>query len=80
MLLPREQSAWNCAYYLGAMALKALGQSAGGKSDLLKLQREMSLLMKREVSPTQVISAAAWLFLIDAVRLDENGILSDATQ
>jgi hypothetical protein len=51
-----------------------------GKCDLPKLQQEMSLLMKRTVSPTQVVSAAAWLFLIDAVRLDENGILSDATQ
>ena len=80
MLLPREQSAWNCAYYLGAIALKALSQSPEGKCDLLKLQQKMSLLMKRAVSPTQVMSAAAWLFLIDAVHLDEDGMLSDATQ
>jgi hypothetical protein len=80
MLLPREQGAWNCGYYLGAIALKALRQSPDGKSDLPRLQRQMGELMARSVSPTQVLNAVAWLFLIDAVQLDENGMLSDATR
>ncbi|UPG89506.1 hypothetical protein L2Y96_19230 [Luteibacter aegosomaticola] len=73
MLLPREQSPWNCGYYLGAVALQALGDVADGKLDLLGLQERMSLLTKRAISPTQAIAAAAWLYLIDAVKLDENG-------
>jgi hypothetical protein len=76
MLLPREQSPWNCGYFLGAIALEALSKSANGQCDLPSLQHQMSLLLKKSVSPTQVITAAAWLYLIDAIRLDENGMIS----
>jgi hypothetical protein len=73
MLLPREQSPWNCGYYLGAIALDALNKKKDGKSDLPELQRSMSELSKREISATQVVAATAWLFLIDAIDLDANG-------
>ena len=76
MLLPREQSPWNCGYFLGAVALRALGHSPNGKSDLPNLQNKMSGLLGRPISPTQVVSAAAWLYLIDAVRLDEDGTIA----
>jgi hypothetical protein len=76
MLLPREQSPWNCGYFLGAIALRALDQSSGGKCDLPGLQRVMSSLINRSVSPAQVLAAAAWLYLIDAIKLDENGIIA----
>jgi len=75
MLLPREQSPWNCGYFLGAIALQALNQSRGRKSDLPDLQRRMSSLINRPISPTQVVAAAAWLYLIDAIRLDDNGMI-----
>ena len=75
MLLPREQSPWNCGYYLGAMALKVLSQAPDEKLDLLSLQEKMGFIMKRPVSPIQAISAAAWLYLIDAVCLDESGAI-----
>lgn len=75
MLLPLEQSPWNCGYYLGAMALQALSQAPDSKLDLPSLQDQMSLLTKRPISPTQAVTAAAWLYLIDAVRLDETGAL-----
>lgn len=75
MLLPREQSPWNCGYFLGAVALQALSNSKAGKLDLAELQRGMSAYMRKEISPTQVISAAAWLYLIDAVVLDDKGML-----
>lgn len=75
MLLPREQSPWNCGYYLGAMALKALDQADHKKLDLPDLQYQMALMTKRAISPTQVVSAAAWLYLIDAVKLDETGAI-----
>lgn len=75
MLLPREQSPWNCGYYLGAMALQALSQAPGNKLDLPSLQERMSFLTKRPISLTQAVSAAAWLYLIDAVQLDETGAL-----
>jgi hypothetical protein len=76
MLLPREQSPWNCGYFLGAIALQSLNQSRDGKCDLPSLQRLMSSLIKRSVSPTQVIAAAAWLYLIDAIKLDDDGMIA----
>lgn len=75
MLLPREQSPWNCGYYLGAMALKALNDAPNKKLDLQNLQRRMSIVTRREISPTQAVAAAAWLYLIDAVKIDEDGAL-----
>ena len=75
MLLPREQSPWNCGYYLGAMALKALTEAPGKKLDLPSLQEHMSVLTKRAISPTQAVAAVAWLYLIDAVKLNEDGAL-----
>jgi hypothetical protein len=72
MLLPREQSPWNCGYFLGAICLQALEESKG-QSDLQDLQHRMSGLLNRAVSPTQVVAAAAWLFLIDAIRLEDDG-------
>lgn len=75
MLLPREQSPWNCGYFLGAIALQALKESRNGKADLTDLQRRMSSLINRSISPTQVVAAAAWLYLIDAIRLDEYGMI-----
>jgi hypothetical protein len=76
MLLPREQSPWNCGYFLGAIALQALEQSPDGKCDLPGLQRRMSLLIKRTISPTQVVAAAAWLYLIDAIKLNDDGMIA----
>ena len=75
MLLPREQSPWNCGYFLGAIALEALTNSGVGKLDLANLQRSMSAGLGKTVSPTQVVAAVAWLFLLDAVELDESGRL-----
>lgn len=75
MLLPREQSPWNCGYYLGAMALKALSEAPNKTLDLQTLQWRMSVITRRSISPTQAVAAAAWLYLIDAVKLDENGSL-----
>lgn len=75
MLLPREQSPWNCGYYLGAMALKALSEAPNKTLDLQTLQWRMSVITSRPISPTQAVAAAAWLYLIDAVKLDENGSL-----
>jgi hypothetical protein len=76
MLLPREQSPWNCGYFLGAIALQALKQSPDGKCDLPGLQRRMSLLINRTISPTQVVAAAAWLYLIDAIKLNDDGMIA----
>lgn len=75
MLLPREQSPWNCGYYLGAVALEALASSVAGTLDLADLQTIMSGHLGRPVSGTQVVAAAAWLFLLDAVELDAGGRL-----
>lgn len=75
MLLPREQSPWNCGYFLGAIALKTLALNKNGSMDLTDLQRGMSSSMRRPVSATQVVTAAAWLYLIDAVALDDHGRL-----
>jgi hypothetical protein len=75
MLLPREQSPWNCSYFLGAIALEAMVNSTKGKLDLPELQRTMSSNLGKEVSPTQVLAAVAWLFLLDAIELDEDGRL-----
>jgi len=75
MLLPREQSPWNCAYFLGAFALEALANSGTGKLDFAELQRFMSIGLGKPVSATQVVGAAAWLFLLDVVELDESGRL-----
>ena len=76
MLLPREQSPWNCGYFLGAIALQALQQSPGGRADLQDLQRRMSEVLHRTVSPTQVVAAAAWLYLIDAIALTDDGSIA----
>jgi hypothetical protein len=76
MLLPREQSPWNCGYYLGAIALQAIKESPG---DLQDLQQKMSELTKRDISPTQVIIATAWLYLVGAVELDENGVVKSCS-
>jgi hypothetical protein len=72
MLLPREQSPWNCGYFLGAVALQVL-TSSREKADLKELQKRMSAQLNRAVSPTQAVSAAAWLFLLGAIELEENG-------
>jgi hypothetical protein len=76
MLLPREQSPWNCGYYLGAIALRALKESPG---DLQHLQQAMSKLTKRDISPTQVIIATAWLYLVGAVELDKDGVVKSCS-
>jgi hypothetical protein len=73
MLLPREQSPWNCGYVLGAIALDALGSTANGKSDISELQRAMSTGLGKQVSPTQAVAAAAWLFLLGAIAIDKDG-------
>ena len=75
MLLPREQSPWNCGYVLGAIALQALEDVAPGKADITFLQKSMSAILRRQVSPTQVVAAAAWLFLLDAITLGEDGTI-----
>lgn len=76
MLLPREQSPWNCAYFLGATALEVLKRSPNGKCDLPDLQQGMSAFLERSVSGTQALIAAAWLYLIDAIKLDEQGMIT----
>jgi hypothetical protein len=75
MLLPREQSPWNCGYFLGAIALEALKGSPKGGYDLIELQQRMSRRLNRTISPTQVVSAAAWLFLIDMIKLETDGTI-----
>ena len=75
MLLPREQSPWNCGYFLGAIALQALQATRGGKSDLPELQKAMSRILRRAISPTQVVMATSWLYLIDAIRMDDDGMI-----
>ncbi len=76
MLLPREQSPWNCGYFLGAIALLAIMQSPAGRCDIHELQRRMSSLMTRSISPTQVVNAAAWLYLLDAIKLEDDGMVT----
>lgn len=75
MLLPREQSPWNCGYFLGAAALRALSKAPQARADLFKLQEDMSSIIQRPVSSTQVITAAAWLYLLDAIKLDDDGMV-----
>jgi len=75
MLLPREQSPWNCGYFLGAIALDALKTATSRGLDLAELQRAMSINLGKPVSPTQAVAAAAWLYLLDAVELDDRGRL-----
>jgi hypothetical protein len=75
MLLPREQSPWNCGYYLGAIALRALNKAPKERADLLALQERMSSIIQRPVSPTQVITAAAWLYLLGVIELDDHGMV-----
>lgn len=75
MLLPREQSPWNCGYYLGAIALRALNKAPEERADLLALQERMSSIIQRPVSPTQVITAAAWLYLLGVIELDDHGMV-----
>lgn len=76
MLLPREQSPWNCGYFLGAIALQALRESPDGKCDLPNLQQRMGSLLQWAISPTQVVAAAAWLYLLGAVTLDDHGMMT----
>ena len=75
MLLPREQSPWNCGYFLGAVALRALSRAPKERADLLALQGGMSSIIQRPVSLTQVITAAAWLYLLGAIKLDDHGMV-----
>lgn len=75
MLLPREQSPWNCGYFLGAIALKALTDRPGERADLQNLQQRMGVLMNRDISSTQVITAASWLYLAGAIELEEDGMV-----
>ena len=75
MLLPREQSPWNCGYYLGAIALRALNKAPKERADLLALQGLMSSIIQRPVSLTQVITAAAWLYLLGVIELDDHGVV-----
>ena len=75
MLLPREQSPWNCGYFLGGIALQALEESSGEPTDLGYLHKKMSEILDRSISPSQVVTAAAWLYLLDAIKLDEHGAL-----
>jgi hypothetical protein len=79
MLLPREQSPWNCGYFLGAIALEALRKSTKGQCDLPELQQKMGMLIGRSISPTQVVTAAAWLYLIDAITVDDDGMIRRCT-
>ena len=76
MLLPKEQSSWNCGYFLGAIALQALDQCPKRRADLAELQRCMSELSGRPISPTQVIAAATWLFLLGLVGADDDGAIA----
>jgi len=75
MLLPREQSPWNCGYFLGAIALRALQALPEHRGDLQSLQNRMGALIHREVSSTQVVVAAAWLYLLGAIEMDEDGMV-----
>lgn len=75
MLLPREQSPWNCGYFLGAIALRALQALPEHCGDLQGLQDRMGELMHREVSSTQVVIATAWLYLLGAVEMDDYGMV-----
>jgi hypothetical protein len=70
VLLPREQSPWNCGYVLGAYAIASLQE---GSADLNELQARMTIRLGKKVSTTQAMAAAGWLFLIAKVRQDENG-------
>jgi hypothetical protein len=71
MLLPREQSPWNCGYFLGAVALKALEHAS--ELDVEELRVRMSTHLGKPLSANQVMSAAAWLYLIDAIALTPQG-------
>ncbi len=76
MLLPREQRPWNCGYFLGAAGLMVFRDSGDLKLSLEDLQARMSQVTGREISLAQVVSAAAWLYLLGAVQADENGMIS----
>lgn len=73
MLLPREQSPWNCGYFLGAVALQALARGPRGGLDVEELRQGMTAQLHRPLSVNQVMSAAAWLYLLDAIELTDNG-------
>ena len=75
MLLPREQASWNCGYVLGAIALKVLTQTPSARLDLLELQTGMSTELDKNISATQALAAATWLFLLDAIELNDDGTL-----
>lgn len=75
MLLPHEQGPWNCGYYLGAIALKALKGAKREGLDLPSLQKKMEKLSNRSISLTQTVAATTWLFLLDSVELRESGVI-----
>lgn len=76
MLLPREQSSWNCGYALGAYALMVLEKSSEQRLDLLEIQQKMSLALNTDLSMNQVVIALAWLYLLGKVELTEDGKVS----
>lgn len=78
MLLPREQSPWNCGYYLGGIALQVLERSNRGL-DVEELRDRMQKLLRHPLSANQVVSALVWLFLLDAVTVDDNGKILQCT-
>jgi hypothetical protein len=80
MLLPREQNPWNCGYYLGAFALRALRETPNRPYDVQELGLKMSDLLQRTLSPTQVVTAASWLYLLGLIELDQNGAIRYANQ
>jgi hypothetical protein len=58
------------------MALQVLDGLPERRADLETLQRNMAEVMEREVSSTQAVTAAAWLYLLGAVELEEGGVLT----
>lgn len=70
MLLPSEQSPWNCGYVLGAAALRCLRSEP---LDLIELRERMAGELRRRISATQAIAAVSWLYLVDIVKINEDG-------
>lgn len=70
MLLPKGQDPWNCAYVLGAVVLDELRDEP---LDFLALHQRMSARVSRSLSSTQLVSALAWLYLINAVSMRKDG-------
>lgn len=75
MLLPNEQSPWNCAYALGAYALDCLSKAPSNGLDTFQLQQEMSKKIGVDLSITQVTLGLTWLFLIDQVEVTKEGVI-----